>query len=87
MKKLLRHFSQNHGSWPSGEKLANLARNKGIAITEVVDTAGEEVGDAVEYMEGKVKTFRDQGIEIPPGNYVVDKSIIIIDAEGNVRRR
>ena len=76
-----------HGSWPSGEKLANLARNKGIAITEVVDTAGEEVGDAVEYMEGRVKTFRDQGIEIPPGNYVVDKSIIIIDAEGNVRRR
>jgi len=76
-----------HGSWPSGEKLANLARNKGIAITEVVDTAGEEVGDAVEYMEGRVKKFRDQGIEIPPGNYVVDKSIIIIDSEGNVSRR
>ena len=76
-----------HGTWPSGEKLANLARNKGIAITEVVDTAGEEVGDAVEYMEGRVKKFRDQGIEIPPGNYVVDKSIIIIDSEGNVSRR
>ena len=76
-----------HGSWPSGEKLANLARNKGITITEVVDTAGEEVGDAVEYMEGRVKKFRDQGIEIPPGNYVVDKSIIIIDSEGNVSRR
>ena len=76
-----------HGSWPSGEKLANLARNKGIAITEVVDTAGEEVGDAVEYMEGRIKKFKEKGIEIPPGNYVVEDAIIIIDAEGNVRRR
>ena len=76
-----------HGTWPSGEKLAYLARNKNIPIVEVVDTAGEEVGDAVEYMEGRIKKFRDQGIEIPPGNYVVDKSIIIIDSEGNVSRR
>jgi len=38
-------------------------------------------------MEGRVKKFKDAGTEIPPGNYVVNKAIIIIDAEGNVSRR
>ena len=76
-----------HGSWPSGEKLANLARNKGIAITDVIDTAGEEVGDPVAYMEGQIAQALQDGTPVPPGNYVVGKDIIIVDAEGNVRRR
>ena len=81
-----------HGSWPSGEKLANLARNKGITITEVVDTSTEatglkDIGDPVDFMESKVQELREGGTEIPPGNYVVDDAIIIIDSEGNVSRR
>jgi len=85
-------FFTRHGSWPSGELLGNLARNKGVNIVEVVDTSQaatglKDIGDPVEFMEGRVKKFKDAGSEIPPGNYVVNKSIIIIDAEGNVSRR
>ena len=76
-----------HGSWPSGEKLAYLARNKGIPIVDVVDTGQEEVSDPVAYMEGKIQEFIEAGTPIDAGNYVVGKDIIIIDAEGNVSRR
>ena len=81
-----------HDAWPSGEKLANLARNKGIKISEVVDTSVEatglkDIGDPVDFMESKVQELREAGTEVPPGNYVVEDAIIIIDAEGNVRRR
>ena len=85
-------FFAKHGQWPSGELLGNLARNKDIDITEVVDTSTtatglKDIGDPVEFMEGRIKKFKEKGIEIPPGNYVVEDAIIIIDAEGNVRRR
>jgi len=85
-------YFTRHGSWPSGDSLANLARNKGINITEVVDTSTKatglkEIGDPVAFMEGKVKELKEAGTEIPPGLYVVEDSIIIIDAEGNVSRR
>ena len=85
-------FFTRHGQWPSGELLGNLARNKNIDITEVVDTSTtatglKDIGDPVEFMEGRIKKFKEKGIEIPPGNYVVEDAIIIIDAEGNVRRR
>jgi len=76
-----------HGSWPKGEALAYLARNKGIPIIDVVDTGKEEVSDPVAYMEGKIQKFIEEGTAINPGNYVIGKDIIIIDAEGNVRRR
>jgi hypothetical protein len=76
-----------HGSWPSGESLAYLARNKNIPIVGVVDTGKEEVADSVAYMENKIKQLIDAGTEMDPGNYVVGKDIIIVDAEGNVRRR
>jgi hypothetical protein len=76
-----------HGSWPTGDALAELARNKGIPIIDVVDTGKEEVSDPVAYMEGKIQKFIEEGTAINPGNYVIGKDIIIIDAEGNVRRR
>ena len=85
-------FFAKHGQWPSGELLGNLARNKDIDITEVVDTSTtatglKDIGDPVEFMEGRIKKFKEKGIEIPPGNYVVEDAIIIIDSEGNVSRR
>jgi hypothetical protein len=52
-----------------------------------VDTGKEEVADSVAYMENKIKQLIDAGTEMDPGNYVVGKDIIIVDAEGNVRRR
>ena len=78
---------QRHGAFPSGANLAQLARTKGIAIQEVVDTGGDDVGDAVEYMEGRIAKNKEAGIDVPPGNYVVKDSILIIDSEGNVSRR
>ena len=83
---------QRHGGFPSGDKLAHLARNRGINITDVVDTSKDatgldDIGDPVEFMEGKVKELRDAGTEVPPGLYVVEDSIILIDAQGNVKRR
>ena len=83
---------QRHGGFPSGDKLAHLARNRGINITDVVDTSKDatgldDIGDPVEFMEGKVKELREAGTEIPPGLYVVEDSIILIDAQGNVKRR
>ena len=85
-------FFTRHGQWPTGELLGNLARNKGINITEVVDTSTtatglKDIGDPVDFMKGKVKEFKKAGTEIPPGNYVVEDAIIIIDSEGNVSRR
>ena len=49
-------FFTRHGQWPSGELLGNLARNKGINITEVVDTSTKatglkDIGDPVDFME------------------------------------
>ena len=78
---------QRHGAFPSGANLAQLARTKGLNIQEVVDTGGDDIGDAVEYMEGRIAKNKEAGIDVPPGLYVVKDSILIIDAEGNVSRR
>ena len=76
-----------HGSWPSGEALAYLARNKNIPIVDVVDTGNDEVGDPVAYMEGQIAQAIQDGVATPAGNYVIGKDIIIVDSEGNVSRR
>jgi len=81
-----------HDAWPGGEKLAKLARNNGIDIIKVVDTSQKatglkDIGDPVAFMEGEIEKARIDGAPISPGNYVVNKDILIIDAEGNVSRR
>ena len=76
-----------HGAFPSGANLAQLARTKGIDITEVVETGGDDVGDAVEYLQARVIKNKEAGVDVPPGLYVVKDSILIVDSEGNVSRR
>ena len=83
---------QRHGGFPTGDKLAHLARNRGIEIQKVIDTSKQatgldDIGDPVVFLQSQVDEFQEKGTPVPPGLYVVEDSILIVDGQGNVKRR
>tara|TARA_Y100001947_G_scaffold156202_1_gene163852 strand:- start:3416 stop:4708 length:1293 start_codon:yes stop_codon:yes gene_type:complete len=81
-----------HGGFPTGDKLAHLARNRGIEIQKVIDTSKQatgldDIGDPVVFLQSQVDEFQEKGTPVPPGLYVVEDSILVVDEQGNVKRR
>ena len=85
-------YFEKHGSYPSGDSLANLARTKGVEIESVVDTKSvnswlknNKGKDEVDFMEVEVKKAKEDNTPITPGVYVVTDRIIIVGVDGKVK--
>ena len=85
------HYNK-HGSYPSGDSLANLARTKGVDIESVIDTKtinnwlkNNKGKDEVDFMEVEVEQAKEDKTPITPGVYVVSDRIIIVGVDGTVK--
>lgn len=85
-------YWEKHGSYPSGDSLANLARTKGVEVESVIDTKtinkwlkNNKGKDEVDFMEVEVKQAKEDKTPITPGVYVVSDRIIIVGVDGTVK--
>ena len=85
-------YWEKHGSYPSGDSLANLARTKGVEVESVIDTKtvnswlkNNKGKDEVDFMELEVKKAKEDKTPITPGVYVVTDRIIIVGVDGKVK--
>ena len=85
-------YWEKHGSYPSGDSLANLARTKGVEVESVVDNKtikswlkNNKGKDEVDFMELEVKKAKEDKTPITPGVYVVSDRIIIVGVDGTVK--
>ena len=85
-------YWEKHGSYPSGDSLANLARTKGVEVESVVDNKtikswlkNNKGKDEVDFMELEVKKAKEDKTPITPGVYVVTDRIIIVGVDGKVK--
>ena len=82
---------QKTGNFPTGSTLAGIARTKGLDIESVITAKvitdffkKNPKSDAMDFMVQNVATAKEEGVAIPPGNYVVQNRIIAVDTEGNL---
>jgi len=84
-------YNTKHGSYPSGDQLASMARTNGVDIESVVETKSvnswlknNKGKDIIDFMESRIKELKDKGTPIPAGAHVVKNRILIVDVNGNV---
>jgi hypothetical protein len=84
-------YNTKHGSYPTGDQLASMARTNGVDIESVVETKSvnswlknNKGKDIIDFMESRIKELKDKGTPIPAGAHVVKNRILIVDVNGNV---
>ena len=85
-------FRNKHGKNPSGAKLEGILLDKDVNVVDVADTVQVDKhikngGDEVSFMESIVEANVKEGKSVTPGVYVVKDKIIIIDENGQVKKK
>ena len=85
-------YRNKHNKNPSGAKLEGILLDKNIPVEAVADTVQVDAhikngGDEVSFMESIVEANTEQGKPVTPGVYVVKDKIIVIDENGNVKKK
>jgi hypothetical protein len=85
-------FRTKHQKNPSGAKLEGILLDKDIPVVDVADTVQvdkhiKKGGDEVSFMESIVEANVKEGKSVTPGVYVVKDKIIVIDENGNVKKK
>ena len=85
-------YRNKHGKNPTATKLEGILLDKNIPVEAVADTVQVDAhikngGDEVSFMESIVEANTEQGKPVTPGVYVVKDKIIVIDENGNVKKK